>query len=82
MTNVLRHAGPTVAEVSVVQGDDHLVVRVRDRGAGSTGEPAPGRGLSGMRRRVLAAGGTFTAGPREGGGFQVEAWLPMPEGIR
>jgi signal transduction histidine kinase len=30
-----------------------------------------------MRRRVEAIGGSITAGPRDGGGFRVEARLPM-----
>ncbi|MFG1689502.1 sensor histidine kinase [Nonomuraea sp. NPDC049269] len=37
---------------------------------------AEGRGLAGMRARVTAAGGHFTAGPRDGGGFQVLATFP------
>ncbi|MEV0344708.1 histidine kinase [Nonomuraea sp. NPDC050680] len=49
--------------------------------AGTTGERGragmtEGRGLAGMRARVVAAGGHFTAGPRDGGGFQVLATLP------
>jgi len=77
LTNVLRHAGPTTAEVSVVQHDDELVVRVRDHGCGSPGAvPATGRGLAGMRRRVQAAGGRLTVGSHAGGGFEVEAHLP------
>ncbi len=77
LTNVLRHAGPTTAEVSVTQRGDVLTIRVRDRGCGLGDRPAEGRGLSGMRRRIEAGGGELTAGPVEGGGFQVEAWLPM-----
>ena len=79
LTNVLRHAGPTTAEVTIAQQDDgRLAVRVQDRGRGVTGEPpAAARGLVGMRRRVEAAGGSFAACPRADGGFRVEAHLPM-----
>ena len=35
-----------------------------------------GHGIVGMRERVLAIGGQFTAGPRPGGAFQVSATLP------
>ncbi|RBQ21810.1 sensor histidine kinase [Spongiactinospora rosea] len=82
LTNVMRHAGPTRAVVRVAQepstsGD--LVVEVTDRGWGSTAAlPAEGRGMAGMRARVEAAGGRFTAGPREGGGFRVVARFPRP----
>jgi signal transduction histidine kinase len=38
--------------------------------------PAGGQGIRGMRERLLALGGLFTAGPRPGGGFLVDASLP------
>ncbi|MEU7748742.1 histidine kinase [Nonomuraea sp. NPDC049158] len=41
-----------------------------------------GRGLAGMRARVVAAGGHFTAGPRDGGGFQVLATFPQQPAIQ
>jgi len=33
-----------------------------------------------MRARVESAGGSFTAGPRDGGGFRVVARLPLAGG--
>jgi signal transduction histidine kinase len=41
-----------------------------------------GNGIRGMRERVAALGGQLTTGPRPGGGFRVEAHLPLdhPEG--
>jgi signal transduction histidine kinase len=38
-----------------------------------------GHGLAGMRERVKLLGGTFTAGPVPGGGFEVTAELPIAE---
>ncbi|WP_328605198.1 histidine kinase [Amycolatopsis sp. NBC_00345] len=81
LTNVLRHAGPTQAEVAIHRGERHVRVRVTDRGTSmiaTAGAPV-GRGLAGMRRRVEDLDGRLAAGPRDGGGFQVVAWLPAPE---
>ncbi|MFI6387843.1 sensor histidine kinase [Nonomuraea sp. NPDC050540] len=75
LTNVLRHAGPTRALVRLSADPGVYVVEVADRGAGWSGA-AEGRGLTGMRARVRSAGGQFTAGPREGGGFRVIARFP------
>ncbi|SEG85878.1 Histidine kinase [Nonomuraea solani] len=76
LTNVLRHAGPTRALVRVSGDPREFVLEVADRGAGWTGA-TEGRGLTGMRAKVTEAGGHFTAGPREGGGFQVIAKFPQ-----
>ncbi|MEV0615777.1 histidine kinase [Nonomuraea sp. NPDC050404] len=76
LTNVLRHAGPTRALVRTDAADARrFVVEVADRGIGWTGT-GEGRGLSGMRAKVTQAGGHFTAGPRDGGGFRVIATFP------
>ncbi|MEU1735660.1 histidine kinase [Streptosporangium sp. NPDC020145] len=83
LTNVLRHAGPTQAAVRIAHDRDGLRVEVLDRGSGTAGTPAgtagtpvEGRGLTGMRARVVRAGGSFEAGPREDGGFHVTAHFP------
>ncbi|WP_345003533.1 sensor histidine kinase [Streptosporangium album] len=75
LTNVLRHAGPTRALVRVANDPCVFVLEIADRGSGLSGT-AEGRGLAGMRTRVTEAGGLFSAGPREGGGFQVMARFP------
>jgi signal transduction histidine kinase len=84
LTNVLRHAGPTTAEVTIglTTGDAErqVLVRVSDEGrATATTVRPPGRGLTGMRRRVEELDGRLEAGPRAGGGFEVTAWLPVPQ---
>ncbi|MFI9639730.1 sensor histidine kinase [Micromonospora sp. NPDC051925] len=81
LTNALKHAG-VGADVTVVLGvDDDLVVRVTDDGRGRPPvRPAPsgGHGLVGMRERVGVYDGRLSAGPRTGGGWEVEVRLPLP----
>ncbi|MEU9982983.1 sensor histidine kinase [Streptomyces sp. NPDC050856] len=81
LTNVRKHAGPDArAEVSVVRVGRTIEVTVLDDGGAPPGAPVPdggGHGLLGMRERVAALGGTLTAGPRYGGGFRVQAILPL-----
>jgi signal transduction histidine kinase len=76
LTNVLKHAGPATAAVTVSVGERAVVVEVTDDGRGSQG-PGSGHGLVGMRERVGIYGGTLTASRREQGGFAVRAELPV-----
>jgi signal transduction histidine kinase len=78
LTNVLRHSGATRAEVRLVVEDDQLVAVITDNGGGRRlDDHAPGQGLIGMRERVGLLGGTVRAGDGQGGGFVVEARLPL-----
>ena len=79
LTNVTRHAGPASATVLVRYGPDDLTVRVDDDGRGPAAATGPGNGIRGMRERVAALGGELTIGPRPGGGFRVQARLPIDE---
>lgn len=80
LTNVLRHAGATRADVSIVSTPAaEMVVTVDDDGRGSdmlSGERRLGMGIVGMRSRVEALGGTLEAGP-EVRGFRLRASLPL-----
>jgi signal transduction histidine kinase len=77
LTNVIRHAGPASATVSLSYRPDEIGIDVTDNGHGpkAAGGPA-GHGHAGMRERAAAAGGTVQTGPRAGGGYQVTARLP------
>ena len=83
LTNVSRHAGQACASVRLRYTPDTLTVQVDDDGKGDGTRAAgaraagPGLGLIGMRERVSALGGRLHAGPRDGGGFQVRAELPV-----
>lgn len=79
ITNALRHAR-RASEVQVrVDGGKELVrlTVVDDGEAGGASMPsASGFGLIGMAERAKLLGGTFDAGPNDGGGWKVEATLP------
>jgi len=76
LTNAVRHSTGDRVRVLVRRGDDALVIEVADNGPAS--DFTPGRGLTGMRERVDALGGTLDVGPGEYG-FTVTARLPLPE---
>jgi signal transduction histidine kinase len=82
LTNVVKHAGPTRAQVVVDFRDHDVRVEVTDDGRGavtsvSDGRAGTGHGLIGMRERVQAFGGDLEVGPRPDGGFRVAARLPL-----
>ena len=82
LTNVIRHAGPTEAVVTVAHEPGEVIVVVTDRGRGAAaGVTTDGRGLAGLRTRVEETGGTFTAAGSPGGGFEVRARLPFPQEV-
>jgi signal transduction histidine kinase len=84
VTNVVRHAGGAPATVTVRYGPAALEVLVTDDGPrratprNGTGAGG-GHGLVGMRERAAMFGGTLSAGPRDGHGFEVRAVLPYPD---
>jgi len=79
LTNTLRHAGATRAEVTVRSAPGMLELDVLDDGHGATAPSADGsgRGIAGMRERATMLGGTLEAGPLPEGGFRVHARLPL-----
>src|SRR5918994_1449170 len=76
LTNVLRHAHATRADVELAVGDTELIVTVSDDGRSGASVNGTGHGLVGMRERVSMLGGHLDAGPRPEGGFRVRAQLP------
>ncbi|MFB4420829.1 sensor histidine kinase [Streptomyces sp. QL37] len=78
LTNVARHADRAGTSVRLTYADTALVVSVDDEGPCLPGDHVtPGTGLTGMRERVTALGGTLEAVPRARGGFSVRAELPL-----
>jgi len=80
LTNVLKHAGAGAkAGVTVVRSGRTVRVSVHDDGAGPSGRASStAHGIVGMRERVTAYDGTLRTGARPGGGFEVEASIPLP----
>lgn len=76
LANVVRHAHARHAAVCIGYGRDTVAITVTDDGPGAT-EVGTGTGLASMGERARAVGGTFAAGPRDGGGFEVRALLPV-----
>jgi signal transduction histidine kinase len=77
LTNVLKHAHATYAEVVVSYAPDEVRIDVRDDGQGAVSSDSPGHGLIGIRERVKLYGGEMTAGTKNGGGFTLSTRLPV-----
>ena len=81
LTNILKHAGPARADVTIACADEAVTIEITDDGMRDPGNQVPvvGHGLAGMRERAAIFGGEFQAGPRPGGGFAVCARLPLAD---
>jgi signal transduction histidine kinase len=79
LTNAIKHAQATRAEVLVRYEDGAVELEVVDdgRGASDGSSESGGHGLVGMRERVTVYGGELEAGPRPEGGFALRARLPI-----
>ena len=77
LTNVLKHAEASHAEVVVRHGPDALRLEIRDDGHGPARTDGLGHGLVGIRERVKLYNGEMTAGPANGGGFVLSASLRL-----
>lgn len=92
LTNVVRHAGPTVARVQISYSPDEVTIEVVDRGpigpqpdvepstSGTTRSGSGGgHGLIGMRERAALFGGEVDAG-QWAQGFRIKANLRTADG--
>jgi signal transduction histidine kinase len=77
LTNVMRHAGATKAQVGLTYEADSLQIEVSDDGRGPPPAANGGHGITGMRERATMVGGWLEVGPRAEGGFRVLASLPL-----
>ena len=77
LTNALKHAGASHAQVTVRYAPDEVGIEVRDDGTDATTSDGHGHGLIGIRERVKLYGGDMTAGTTNGGGFTLSTRLPL-----
>jgi signal transduction histidine kinase len=77
LTNALKHAHASQAEVTFHYAPDELQIEVRDDGEGRATTDGLGHGLVGIRERVKIYGGEMTAGSAPEGGFVLGARLPL-----
>jgi signal transduction histidine kinase len=76
LTNVLRHAHAARAGITLHRYDGRLRVTIVDDGIGAPPDGSSGMGISGMKSRVEALGGTLSATNGATGGFVVRAEIP------
>jgi signal transduction histidine kinase len=79
LTNVLRHAHATRANVLVAYTPSAIRLVVIDDGIGppTDGRVIDGHGLEGMRERAALLGGELRCGPADGRGYKLQAVLPL-----
>jgi signal transduction histidine kinase len=81
LTNAIKHAGASCAQVVLRWSDDALELSVSDDGRGDfvdqSSRAVGGHGILGMRERIALHGGTVEVGSASGGGFAVRASIPL-----
>lgn len=80
LTNALKHAHASSADVTLRFADDELEIEVRDDGRGAGPRSGKGYGLIGVRERVKIFGGQMMAGSDADGGFVLRTRLPLGVG--
>ncbi|HEY4333583.1 MAG TPA: histidine kinase [Ilumatobacteraceae bacterium] len=83
LTNIRKHGGQVRhVAVHVAYEAERVMVQITDDGRGaSVAINADGHGIVGMRERMALCGGTLSAGPRVGGGWQVRASAPLVQAL-
>jgi signal transduction histidine kinase len=82
LTNALKHANASDADVTVRYRPDEVEIEVRDNGNGVAKTDGLGHGLVGVRERVKIYGGEMSAGSIPEGGFVLSTRLPIAEEAR
>jgi two-component system sensor histidine kinase DesK len=75
-TNIARHAAASRARIEWILERARVSMQISDNGRG--GIDSDGNGLSGMRERVRALGGTLTIESPQGQGTRLRVVVPVP----
>jgi signal transduction histidine kinase len=78
LNNVIKHAQAATVDVTVVEADNQIDIRIADDGVG-IGEyhETSGFGLTGMRERIELAGGSIRIDNPARGGTEISACVPV-----
>jgi signal transduction histidine kinase len=87
LTNTLKHARASAAEVTLRYRADEIDLDIVDNGTEPLADPTTtravhGHGIVGMRERAAVFGGDIQAGPGEHGGWRVRATLSLGPAIQ
>ncbi|MGE5431953.1 MAG: PAS domain S-box protein [Syntrophomonadaceae bacterium] len=80
LTNIARHAGANIIQVSLIHENGNIVLVIKDNGRGITDEEiinTKSFGLLGMRERAYLLGGEFTIKGQPGKGTTVTVTIPV-----
>ena len=79
LTNTIKHAQASKANVVVRYGSEALELEVADDGRGAVDGAKRGHGIIGMRERAALVGGELEVGRTANGGFSIHAQIPLEE---
>jgi two-component system sensor histidine kinase UhpB len=80
LTNVARHSGVAIADLSLACGDRELRLAVVDQGRGLPASHEPGTGIRGMSERATLIGATLAIDTDpDAGGCRVRLDVPLEE---
>ena len=81
LTNVVKHAPGTTAQVRLLRSADHLEIEVCNaQVAGAAVQGGTGHGLLGIRERAAVFGGHLENGSTADGVYRLNVWLPLDAG--
>ena len=76
-TNAAKHARASAVDILIEEADGTLTVQIRDDGIGGAAAAGGGSGLTGLRDRVEAVGGSMTLESPAGAGTILTVLLPV-----